>query len=202
MNLQWFIVNRARFTFFETPAFDSFSPKVHNEPMQLRKWIASLPGSPTVSQAADYAGVSKATLLRHDKKDETTAEYAVAIARAYGVNEVQALIDLDMLDSKAVQEIGIEHALRNATNEQLLDEIMRRSDPEANYLFGGGDDPKVIDLQTDALATPVDELAQRRRAETTPGFSETAPGDQAENYAADWSETEPEMGDDNYNDGP
>lgn len=125
-----------------SPAFDIFLHMVHNEPMTLKEWLDTLPGSPTVSQAADHSDVSKATLLRHAKSGKTTAEYAVAISRAYEVNEIQALIDLGFVNTEAVDKYGVEAALAAATNEQLLDEIMRRSDPQARYLFGneGGDD--------------------------------------------------------------
>lgn len=121
---------------------------VHNEPMELQDWLNILPGSPTVSQAADHAEVSKATFLRHAKKGETTAEYVVAISRSYNVNEVDSLVALGFISADAVAEMGIARALHNATNEQLLDEIMRRSDPQARYLFG--EDEGTIGLAPDA----------------------------------------------------
>lgn len=114
--------------------------------MDIQEWLKSLPGSPTVSQAADYSGVSKATLLRHAKKGQTTAEYAIEIARAYQRNEVQALIDLGIINHDAVESFGIERALEKATNQQILDEILRRSDPEARELFTNDNHPDVIDI--------------------------------------------------------
>lgn len=133
-----------------------FCRLVHNEPMTLQEWLKSLPGSPTVSQAADHSGVSKATLLRHDKKGETTAEYAISIARAYEVNEVQALIDLGFITEKAVRELGITMSLDMATNEALLEQVLRRSDPQARVLFGNDGDDDVIGLRPDfrVVSTP------------------------------------------------
>lgn len=116
--------------------------------MELQEWITALPGSPTVSQAADHAGVSKATFLRHAKKGETTAEYAVAISRAYDVNEVETLVSLGFITAEAVDDYGVVQALERATNRQILDEIMRRSDPEARQLFGADED--TIGLADDA----------------------------------------------------
>lgn len=129
-----------------------FIAMVHNEPMELQKWLENLPGSPTVSQAADHADVSKATFLRHAKKGATTAEYAISIARAYKVNEVQALVDLGFITADAVAAVGVENALRIATNRQLLNEINRRSDPEATRLFGKG--PEIINPHLTAVHTP------------------------------------------------
>lgn len=119
---------------------------VHNEPMKLQKWLSTLPGSPTVSQAADHSDISKATLLRHAKTGKTTAEFVVTISRAYKVNEVESLVKLGFITAEAVDGYGIKAALASATNEELLDEIMRRSDPQARYLFGNEGDEDTIGL--------------------------------------------------------
>ena len=128
---------------------------VHNEPMELQEWLSTLPGSPTVSQAADHSHVSKATLLRHAKTGKTTAEFVVTISRAYRVNEVESLVKLGFITDKAVDGYGIEAALSSATNEELLEEILRRSDPQARYLFGNEGDEDTIGLAPHL--TPVSE---------------------------------------------
>ncbi|MCT1411690.1 helix-turn-helix domain-containing protein [Corynebacterium sanguinis] len=134
--------------------------------MQLLEWLHSLPESPTPSQAADHAGVSKATFLRHVKRDETTAEYAITIARAYNVNPIDALIDLGMLDEQELKRAAARYSGQRMTNQELLDEIMRRSDPEAVYLFGG--DADVIDISD----TPLHAVA-----DSSPEEGEGFPGD-------------------------
>ena len=114
--------------------------------MELQEWLSALPGSPTVSQAADHSHVSKATLLRHAKTGKTTAEFVVTISRAYRVNEVESLVRLGFITAEAVDGYGIEAALSSATNEELLEEILRRSDPQARYLFGNEGDEDTIGL--------------------------------------------------------
>lgn len=143
---------------------------VHNEPMTLKEWLDTLPGSPTVSQAADHSQVSKATLLRHAKSGKTTAEYAVAISRAYKVNEIESLIDLGFVNTEAVDKYGVEAALAAATNEQLLGEIMRRSDPQARYLFGndGGDDAIGLAPHLAPVPDVMDEMPERSVAYNGP----------------------------------
>lgn len=161
--------------------------------MKLQEWLTTLPGSPTVSQAADHSHISKATLLRHAKTGKTTAEFIISISRAYHVNEVEALLDLGFISSAALDAYGVETALGHATNQQLLDEIMRRSDPEARYLFGNEGDDDVIGL--DPSIAPVSSLDDAR--------SNGADSDvHSLPYAADSSDTEPEPGDDDYHDGP
>ena len=129
---------------------------VHNEPMTLQEWLNTLPDSPTVSQAADHSGISKATLLRHAKTGKTTAEFIISISRAYGVNEIESLLHLGFITASAIDEYGVEAALEDATNQQLLDEIMRRSDPEARYLFGNEGDEETIGLAPHL--TPVSDV--------------------------------------------
>lgn len=169
--------------------FDYVLTLVHNEPMDIQDWLSTLPGSPTPSQAADKAGVSKATLLRHVNKGQTTAEYVISIARAHGVNEIEALIDLEIVDANAVLELGIDKALDLATNRQLLAAIERRTDPE--FQKSVGIRPGIINPDFRTL----DDLAKRRH--TTP---ETPPHVQDYPYdaVADSSPDEEEGDDHDY----
>lgn len=134
------------------PALDMFPPLVHNEPMNIKEWLNTLPGAPTVSQAADHAEVSKATFLRHEKKGETTAEFAIKIARAYSVNEVQALLDLGFIEEAAVLELAVEAALGFAKNSQLYAEMNKRNDPDERRLYRSEGIPGVIDLDDETVA--------------------------------------------------
>ena len=161
---------------------------VHNEPMKLQEWLNKLPSSPTVSQAADHSGISKATLLRHAKTGKTTAEFAVTISRAYKVNEVESLVKLGFITSEAVDGYGIKAALASATNEELLDEIMRRSDPQARYLFGNEGDEDTVGLAphltpvSDAHASLHDDddgLVQEWD-DSVPHAADSSPDEQAE----------------------
>lgn len=157
--------------------------------MNIEEWLNTLPGSPTVSQAADHTpGVSKATFLRHADKGKTTAEYVIAIARAHNVNEIQALADMGFVEEAAVVEMAINKALGMATNSKLLEEINKRVDPEARRLFHGDGVPGIIDVRDDELAA--------HRSNVSEVDVRGLP------YAADDSDTEPEEGDDDYHDGP
>ncbi|WP_165164946.1 hypothetical protein [Corynebacterium qintianiae] len=89
------------------------------------------------------------------KRDETTAEYAITIARAYDVNPIDALIDLGIIEERELKRASARYNGQRMTNQELLDEIMRRSDPEAVYLFGGGAD--IIDISDTHLHAVADE---------------------------------------------
>ena len=152
--------------------------------MNINEWLNSLPGSPTVSQAADHAGVSKATFLRHEKNGKTTAEYVTKIARAYDVNEIQSLINLGFVQEAAVMEVAIEKALGLAKNSQLLAEMNKRHDPESRRLYRAEGKPGVIDLDDHRSPDPLSDADDMNDGTVRPfDYSE---------YAADSSEDETE----------
>lgn len=162
---------------------------VHDEPMELQEWLTTLPGSPTVSQAADHSGISKATLLRHAKTGKTTAEFTISISRTYEVNEVESLLALGFISRSAIDEYGVNAALEGATNQQLLDEIMRRSDPKARYLFGNKGDDDVIGLAPhltpvsdahDSLHDDEDDGTVMEWDDSIPHAADSSPDEQAE----------------------
>lgn len=150
--------------------------------MNIDEWLNSLPGSPTVSQAADHSGVSKATFLRHEKNGKTTAEYVTKIARAYGVNEIQALINLGFVQEAAVMEVAIEKALGRAKNSQLLAEMSKRHDPEARRIFRAEGKPGVIDLDDHRSPDPMSDASDIHDGTVT-----------------DWDETIPHAADSSIN---
>lgn len=104
--------------------------------MDYRAWIEALPGHPGQSEAADTAGVDRSTLSRQLKRGQLTMEVVADLARAYGVKPADALVQTGHLTAGDIDGCGIPDALHDATNRQLIDEIERRSDPDAIYLFG------------------------------------------------------------------
>lgn len=153
--------------------------------MNIKEWLNTLPGTPTVSQAADHAGVSKATFLRHDKNGKTTAEYAVKIARAYNVNEIQALIDMGFVDEAAVLEVAVEQALGIAKNSQILAEMNKRQDPEARRLYRAEGKPGVIDL--DDHRSP-DPMSGARDSMPSTAVADDSPDEDALREDGDWTD--------------
>ncbi|MHC9953133.1 hypothetical protein ACQX3A_11070 [Corynebacterium diphtheriae] len=91
-------------------------------------------------------------------------DFVVKIARAYNANVLEALVAAGFItEAEAkLQEIKVGGiTLNDASNQQLLDEIMHRLDSEANRMSGDPTD-KNIDCQQR------DELAERRRSSPTP----------------------------------
>ncbi|AKK07470.1 hypothetical protein CMUST_15910 (plasmid) [Corynebacterium mustelae] len=115
----------------------------------------------------------------------------IALCRSYGRSPITGLIENGYIHEHETDGIGIEYALRKATNQQILDEILKRSDPEARLLFTNDADPNVIDLAegpvefNPASVTHIDDLSHVRGSR----------------YAADRRMREPQEGDDDYGSG-
>lgn len=104
--------------------------------MDYRAWIAALPGHPTQTEAGDAAGIDRSTVSRQLKRGALSMEVVAAMARAHGVKPADALVQTGHLLPEDIEGVGIEEALRRATNRQLFDEIESRADMEATAMFG------------------------------------------------------------------
>ncbi|WP_145941711.1 hypothetical protein [Corynebacterium glyciniphilum] len=107
--------------------------------MDPKKWIESLPGTPSLTAAAKRSDIQKTTLIRQIDRGTIPSDNVIAIARAYGVNIVDALIATGHLEPTEVEIVGVAQALGHATNAEMLEEMRKRVDPEAVRLFHGGD---------------------------------------------------------------
>ena len=155
--------------------------------MNFESWLDTLIDGDTRRTAAKKAGYAQSTLSRQLDREKLLPEMVIALCRAYDRSPVQGLVETGYINEYEVQGVDLAIALHDATNEQLLNEIMRRSAPEARSLSGATGAPEVVDLD-DASAAAVFDIR--------PPHVEGLP------YAADDSETEPEEGDDDYHDGP
>lgn len=114
--------------------------------MNFETWLDNLIGDDTRATASKKADYAQSTISRQLSRGYLRPETVIALCRAYGRSPVSGLIETGYINDYELQGPDVEVALREATNEQLLDEIMRRSDPEARYLFGNEGDDDVIGL--------------------------------------------------------
>lgn len=110
---------------------------MHNELMKHEEWIKSLEEGLTPTVAAKTAGLSHTTVIRQLNRGGLSPESVIAIARAYEASIIDALVDTGHIADNEVEIIGVAKALGYATNEQLLNEILSRVDPQAVRLFHG-----------------------------------------------------------------
>ena len=115
--------------------------------MEHEAWIEELIGADTRRTASSKAGMSESTLSRQISRGTIRPEMVIALCRAYGRKPVDGLVETGYLQPWEVEGVGVDAALDKATNNQLLGAVMRRSDPEATYLFGL--DEEVINPEMD-----------------------------------------------------
>ena len=128
--------------------------------MTFLEWLESLPDSPTPTQAASRARLSNATLLRHAEKGKTTADNVIAIARAYGVPPVDALVDLGFLrpDEAGGEAVRMKEALKEASISQLWDTMADKID---GLHLTVGKFPRMDDIDVTVIE-PQDDLEALR----------------------------------------
>ncbi|MGN0096243.1 MAG: hypothetical protein ACI38U_09275 [Corynebacterium sp.] len=122
--------------------------------MEHRAWIDGLIDGDSYRAAAEKVGTNGSTITRQLAKEHLSPEMVIALCRAYGCKPVDGLVETGYLQPWEIEGVGIDTAIDQATNKQLLDGIMRRSDPEAQYLFGRTED--VINPEMDERNNVVD----------------------------------------------
>lgn len=117
--------------------------------MNFESWLDELIGDDTRATASKKADYAQSTISRQLSRGYLRPETVIALCRAYDRSPVAGLIETGYINDYELHGPDVEVALHKATNEQLLDEIMRRSDPQARYLFGNEGDDDVIGLRPD-----------------------------------------------------
>ena len=148
--------------------------------MNFESWLTDLIGNDTRRVASSKAGMAESTLSRQLSRGSLSPEMVIALCRAYDRSPVQGLIETEYINDYEVQGPDVAIALEKATNQQLLDEIMKRSDPQARYLFGGDEDTIGLSPQL-SVVSDADDMND----------GSVRPFDYSE-YAADSSEDETE----------
>lgn len=120
--------------------------------MTHNDWLADVIGTDSIRHASQKVGFAATTITRQLQRGGLSADMVIALCRAYGRKPVDGLVETGYLQPWEIEGVGITDAIDRATNQELLDGIMRRSDPESTVLFGGDDD--TIDIADDAEVYP------------------------------------------------
>lgn len=103
----------------------------------------------SVRGTAKTIGIPQRTLAAQLNREKLSPENVIAIAIAYGHHPVGALVETGYLDKKWATQVDPIHALHMVTEDQLVDEVLRRM--KLGKAHG-------------ALNEPIDSLAARREA--------------------------------------
>ena len=107
-------------------------------------WYDDLTNHAPRKAAAERAGLPVSSLNLQYSRGEFRPETVIALARAYRASPVQALAATGLIEEDEAAPIGAAEVLRLATDQQLLEEVMRRirRAPVA-WDFPLGDEPPV-----------------------------------------------------------
>lgn len=149
-------------------------------------WLKELAGDDTQKTISQKSGVKESTLSRQLSRGTFRPEMVIALCRGYNHSPVTGLIETGYLNEWETDGVGIPFALRKASNQQLLDEIIRRSDPEALYLFG---DPTGEAIDYENVDAPVTNLDAHR------SNTQSAPADTHDGTVTEWDDSKPAAAD-------
>lgn len=94
--------------------------------MDKLKWYRQVVGDASENAVAKKAHLSQATLNRQLKSGKLSPEITVAIARAYGVDVLDALVAQGLLDPDDLRSHGARAALEAATDEEIAALVLER----------------------------------------------------------------------------
>lgn len=114
--------------------------------MEHRIWLEKITDD-SVLAISKSIGVANSTLVAQLNKQKISADHVVKIAEHYDLHPVGALVDTGYIHEKWARTVDPVQALREVTEDQLADELLRRMKLGQN---------------SGALKQPVDELVARR----------------------------------------
>lgn len=94
--------------------------------MEHSEWLQKVSKGDSINASANKAGIQQRTLARQVDREHIDAESVIALAIAYGIHPVGALVETGYLDEKWANQIVPFLAVRKLTDEQILEEILRR----------------------------------------------------------------------------
>lgn len=137
------------------------------------KYLQKLMGDQTQLEAARFIGISKSNITRWKDGARAAPDFVVKVARAYRANVLEALVEAEFITEEEAQlrEVNVGGVtLSDSTNEEILKEILSRSDPQARYLFGNDGSDDAIGLAPHLAPVPdvMDEMPERAVAYNGP----------------------------------
>ena len=107
------------------------------------QYVSQVIGGSTYSEAAEKAGFDKSAFTRWKKGARADPDFVVKIARAYGVNVLEALVEAEFIteEEAALTTVAPPLDLSQVDAQELLDELQFRVDAIKHLLSleEGGD---------------------------------------------------------------
>lgn len=143
--------------------------------MKFKNWVASITGDASVREIGRNTGYSPATVSRHI--NAANVQFCIDLAQAYDTNPIPGLLAAKAITERQIDEHARSHDLSDYTDLELAQEIVNRLQDTADH---------------QELTTPIDELATKRKSNTTPGVPD---GVYTDGTVEEWDDTLPHAAD-------
>lgn len=120
--------------------------------MRHKDWVENLIGPDSMRTAAAKLGLFPGAVSQQISRGSLKPDMVIALCRVYGRSPIDGLVETGFLERFEAGGASPASALREATNQQILGEIMRRSDADAVRLFRAEDEDVAVSSQVRADA--------------------------------------------------
>ncbi|WEV53002.1 hypothetical protein [Bifidobacterium sp. ESL0704] len=98
----------------------------NNNPIE---WLRRLTHDDSINKISRLSRIPYTTLYKRFKLDTLTTDEIIAIARGYGMNPVEALVQTNVIGKEEASDVRGDNALRLSSIKDIAAEIVRRSTP-------------------------------------------------------------------------
>ncbi|OZG68205.1 helix-turn-helix domain-containing protein [Bifidobacterium eulemuris] len=124
--------------------------------MSKKTWLEAVTHADNANVIAAKTGITRSTAWRQWNDDlNFSAENVIKIARAFGADPVDGLIAFGYLEESERNMSAMTSALRNATNDELINEMARRiNDYHSQGDYSSSFDSETIHVEPDMEVDP------------------------------------------------
>lgn len=93
------------------------------------RYLQTLMGTQSQLEAAQHIGISKSNITRWKEGTRAAPDFVVKVARAYGANVLDALVEAEFITAEEAGLIEVDRGgvrLSAATDDQLIAELVKR----------------------------------------------------------------------------
>ncbi|MDF7666040.1 hypothetical protein [Bifidobacterium sp. ESL0745] len=95
-------------------------------------WLRQITHDDSINSIAQRTNIPYATLYKRFQSNELTTNEIIIIARSYGINPINALVDTNVITVDEASGVRGNNSLRLCSIESIAEEIVRRSNEGSN----------------------------------------------------------------------
>lgn len=100
-------------------------------------WLRRITHDDSINSIARRTKIPYATLYKRYQSNELATDEIITIARCYGINPINALVDTGVISTDEASGVRGENSLRLCSIDAIAQEIVRRSNESMNAPLAG-----------------------------------------------------------------